>query len=94
MHFGLKNPPSEFQTIMNNILSDFQDFTVVYIDDVLVFSLNLEKNFKHISICIDIIKRNGLVVSIPYLKLFETKIRFLGFEIYLGNAISFRGRIV
>lgn len=51
----------------------------------LVFSLNIEKHFKHINIFIDVIKRNGLVVSLPKVKLFETKIRFLGFKIHLGK---------
>ena len=85
MPFGLKNAPSEFQKIMNDIFNNFQDFTIVYIDDVLVFSPSIEKHFKHINIFIDIIKRNGLVVSLPKVKLFETKIRFLGFEIHLGK---------
>ena len=69
MPFKLKNAPSEFQKIMNDIFNDFQDFTIVYIGDVLVFSQNIEKHFKHINIFIDIIKTNGLVVSLPKVKL-------------------------
>ena len=70
---------------MNEIFNDFQDFTKVYIDDVLVFSSNIDQHFKHINIFIDIIKRNCLVVSLPKIKLFETKLRFVGFEIHLGK---------
>ena len=94
MPFGLKNAPSEFKKIMNGIFNDFKDFTIVYIDDVLIFSLSLEKHFKHINIFIDVIKRNGMVISLPKIKLFETKIRFLGFEIYLGKQSSpFKGQL-
>ena len=34
---------------------------------------------------LDIIKRSGLVVSSPKIKLFQTKIRFLGYNIYQGK---------
>lgn len=69
---------------MNDIFNGFQDFTTVYIDDALVFSSNIDQHFKHLNIFIDIIKRNGFVVSLLKIKLVEIKIRFLGFEIHLG----------
>ena len=34
---------------------------------------------------LEIIKHNGLVVSSPKIKLFQTKIRFLGYNIYQGK---------
>ena len=37
MPFGLKNAPSEFQRIMNDIYNPYSEFCIVYIDDVLVF---------------------------------------------------------
>ena len=37
MPFGLKNTPSEFQNIMNDIFTPYTSFIIVYIDDVLVF---------------------------------------------------------
>ena len=42
--FGLKNAPSKFQNIMNDIFNPGFQFIIVYIDDVLVFSNSLEKN--------------------------------------------------
>ena len=47
--FGLKNAPSEFQNIMNNILNHFSHFTIVYIDDVLVFSKSIAEHWKHLN---------------------------------------------
>lgn len=37
MPFGLRNAPSEFQKSMNDIFNKYQDFTIVYIYNVLVF---------------------------------------------------------
>ncbi|RDY12289.1 hypothetical protein CR513_02943, partial [Mucuna pruriens] len=60
MPFGLKNAPSEFQKIMNEIFNDYTKFTIVYIDDVLVFSESIDQHFKHLHIFINIVKQNGL----------------------------------
>ena len=38
MPFGLKNAPSEFQKIMNEIFNPYTSFCIVYNDDVLIFS--------------------------------------------------------
>ena len=84
MPFGLKNAPPEFQKIMNDIFNQYQEFTIVYIDDVLVFSNTVDQHFKHLRVFLNVIKSNGLVVSQPKIKLFETKIRFLGYEINQG----------
>ena len=84
MPFVLKNAPSEFQKIMNDIFNPFQDFSIVYVDDVLIFSQNIDQHFKHLQTFFTRVKRSGLVVSKPKIKLFQTKIRFLGFEIHLG----------
>ena len=50
MPMGLKNAPSEFQNIMNNILNPYAKFALVYIDDVLIFSESIEQHLKHIRI--------------------------------------------
>ena len=42
----------------------------------------MEQHFKHLEIFQKIVKENGLVISAPKIKLFQTRIRLLGFEIY------------
>ena len=44
MPFGLKNAPSGFQNIMNDIFNSFSHFTIVYIDDVLVYSSSIDEH--------------------------------------------------
>ena len=85
MPFGLKNAPSEFQHIMNDIFNQFSSFIIVYIDDVLIFSHDIDQHFKHLHIFLNTVEKNGLVVSATKMKLFQTKIRFLGHDIYKGT---------
>ena len=80
---GLKNAPSEFQNIMNDIFYPYMEFCIVYLDDVLIYSKNINEHKMHLEQFIKIIKENGLVVSAKKVKIFQTKIRFLGYDIYL-----------
>jgi hypothetical protein len=82
MPFGLKNAPSEFQNIVNDILSPLSKYSIDYIDDVLNFSKSIEEHWKHLNSFLEVIKVNGLVVSATKIKLFQTNIRFLEFNIH------------
>ena len=85
MPFGLNNAPSVFQNIMNDIFNSFSHFTIVYIDDVLVYSCSINEHEKHLYSFLDTIKRNGFVVSAKKIKLFQTKVCFLGYDISEGQ---------
>jgi hypothetical protein len=82
MSFGLKNAPSEFQCIMNDIFNAYSRFCIVYIYDVLIFSHSIDQYFKHLHTFFHTAKQNGLVVSKTKISLFQTCVRFLGHYIY------------
>ena len=42
MPFRLKNAPSKFQRVMDNVLNPYFDWMIVYIDDILMFSDSIE----------------------------------------------------
>ena len=44
MPFGLKNAPSEFHNIMNEIFDQSSNFIIICIDDVLVYSNSIERH--------------------------------------------------
>ena len=70
---------------MNDIINHFSHFTIVYIDEVLIFLKSIDEHWKHLNSFLDTIKHSGLVVSAKKVKLFKTKIRFLGFDIFEGR---------
>ena len=100
MPFGFKNTHSQFQNIMNYIFNYYTKFYIVYIDDVLIFSNSIEEQFQHLRIFQKVTKENGLVILAPKMKLFQTQIRFLGFEIYqekikpIQRAIDFTNKFL
>ena len=48
--FGLKTAPAIFQRLLSNILRKYKltDFTVNYIDDILIFFKSFEEHIKHL----------------------------------------------
>ena len=47
--FGLKNSPSAFQRMMDEIFKDYlDDFMLVYIDDILIYSKTKEDHLDHL----------------------------------------------
>ena len=72
---------------MNEIFNPYSHFFIVYIDDILIFSKSLDEHWKHLHSFLHIIKYNGLVISAPKIKLFQTKVRFLGYDIHQSTIL-------
>ena len=69
---------------MDHIFSKY-DFIVVYIDDILVHSLDLESHLQHLQIFLEEAKAHGLVLSEKKMLLFQENIDFLGIHIREGR---------
>ena len=83
--FGLVQAPVYFQQLISMVLQDYSDFTVAYLDDIIIFSRNEKEHLKHIEIIFQKLKAAGL-------KLKESKCDFFKKEIhYLGHLISDEG---
>jgi hypothetical protein len=49
MSFGLINSPAYFMYLMNKVFMEYLDkFVVVFIDDILIFSMNEEEHDGHL----------------------------------------------
>nr|AEV42076.1 putative polyprotein [Pineapple bacilliform CO virus] len=84
MPFGLKNAPAVFQRKMDHCFRGTEDFIAVYIDDILVFSETPEQHKKHLEVFLQIVRKNGLVLSPTKMKVGVQQVDFLGATI--GNS--------
>ena len=51
MPFGLTNAPATFQRLINSVFErEINDFVLVYLDDILIFSETLEDHWRHLDI--------------------------------------------
>ncbi|KAH6562870.1 hypothetical protein BASA62_008870 [Batrachochytrium salamandrivorans] len=61
MPFGLANAPAQFQRMMNTLFRDsIGKFVLVYLDDIVIYSENLEKHKDHVKSVLTILSKNGL----------------------------------
>lgn len=64
MPMGLRNAPATFQALMNAIFCDcIDEFLVVYLDDILIFSDSREDHLKHLGLVLSRLKENSLFVG-------------------------------
>jgi hypothetical protein len=79
MPFGLTNAPATFQAQINEILRLFLDiFCTAYIDDVLVFSDNLQEHKNHVNAVLKAIEDAGLKLDIKKCEFEVTEVTYLG----------------
>jgi hypothetical protein len=58
MPFGLTNAPSTFMRLMNHALRAFIGrFVVVYFDDILVYSNDLNEYINHLQCVLDVLRK-------------------------------------
>jgi hypothetical protein len=88
-----KNAPALFQRKIQNIFNENQEFVLVYIDDLLIFSKTYKEHVVHLDVFFRKVEQNGLILSKKKIEICKEKINFLGHEIgegkiYLQDHIS------
>ena len=80
MLFGLSNAPSAFQRFMNEVFYDLLDvYVVIYFDDILIYSNNLEDHKKHVKEVLRRLRDNKLYASSTKCVFHQNRVEFLGF---------------
>ena len=65
MPFGVTNAPGVFMEYMNRIFHPYLDqFVVVFIDDILVYSKSEEEHVEHLRIVLHVLKEKQLFAKL------------------------------
>ena len=88
MPFGVMNAPAVFQRLMQRVLMKLkvsEEFTAVYLDDIIIFSKTLQDHLKHLKTVFSCLREASL-------KLKPIKCRFICQEVeYLGHIVTPKG---
>ena len=78
MPFGLINAPSTFQRAMSYALRGCEDYTAVYIDDVLIFSRTVEEHLVHLKHVFQCLQKQAYHIRLAKCKFMTNHVKFLG----------------
>ena len=83
--FGLKVAPSLFQKAMTKIFEPILENTLVYIDDILLFSKDIASHKKLLNQFFEIADQHGIMLSEKKIQLAQSQIDFLGMHFSQGT---------
>eukprot|EP00253_Pinus_taeda_P015903 PITA_15903 len=84
--FGLTNAPATFMCLMNGIFHPYLDqFVLIFIDDILIYSRNIEEHCEHLRIVLQTLRKHQLYAKFSKCDFFKEEIQ------YLGHVISKEG---
>ncbi|KAL4377653.1 hypothetical protein GQ457_02G040050 [Hibiscus cannabinus] len=79
MPFGLTNAPAKFMDLMNRVFQPYLDqFVVVFIDDILVYSRSEAEHDDHLRIVLQTLKDNRLYAKLSKCEFWLSEVTFLG----------------
>jgi hypothetical protein len=94
MPFGLTNAPSTCQAVMNDVFREYlDDFVMVYIDDILIFSRTEEDHFRHVKLILERLRRHKLFAKLSKCKFNRASLQFLG-HVFGQNGVEMQQRKV
>nr|GEX41734.1 putative reverse transcriptase domain-containing protein [Tanacetum cinerariifolium] len=82
MLFGLTNAPVVFMDLMNRVCKPYLDrFIIVFIDDILIYSKDVEEHEKHLKIILELLKKEILYAKFSKCDFWLDLVQFLGYVI-------------
>jgi hypothetical protein len=94
MPFGLTNAPATFCTLMNKIFHPYLDqFVVVYLDDIVVYSNTLKEHVDHLRTVFQVLRENELYVKKEKCSFARNEVIFLGHKIKDGRLMMEQDKV-
>ena len=79
MSFGLMNAPAHFMYLMNSVfMPELDEFVVVFIDDILIYSKNKKEHAEHFRIILTRLREHQLYVKFSKCDFWLKEVHFLG----------------
>ena len=75
--FGLAYAPAYFQELMNKVLNGL-NFTLAYLDDIIIFSETAKQHLKHIQIVLTRLKQAKLMLKKSKCSFFKQELHYFG----------------
>ena len=83
MPFGLTNAPAAYMDLMNRVFYPYLDqFVVVFIDDILVYSKGAQEDDQHLRIVLQILREKKLFAKLSKCDFWLKKVSFLGHIVF------------
>ena len=77
--FGFTNAPTAFMDLMNRVFRPYLDqFVMVFIDDILVYSRDEQEHEQHLKIVIQILREKKLYAKLSKCDFWLKEVSFLG----------------
>jgi hypothetical protein len=79
MSFGLTNAPTVFMDTMNRVFHDYLDqFTIVFIDDILIYSRTSKEHEEHLRKVLERLRNEKLYAKLEKCEFWLDSVSFLG----------------
>uniref|UniRef100_J3KVD7 Reverse transcriptase domain-containing protein n=1 Tax=Oryza brachyantha TaxID=4533 RepID=J3KVD7_ORYBR len=86
MSFGLTNAPAYFMSLMNLIFMEYLDqFVVIFIDDILIYSKSKEEHEKHLRLVLEKLREHRLYAKFSKCEFWLKEVGFLGHVLSEGG---------
>jgi hypothetical protein len=86
MPFGFTNVLVILQHLMNNIFHEYlDDFVVCYIDDIFIFSKNMEDHEHHVCLGLEKFQEVGFYAKLEKCEFHQFEVKFLGYIIHTNG---------
>jgi hypothetical protein len=78
MSFGLTNAPAAFMEVMNRMLHEsLDDFVVVFLDDILIYSKTKEEHERHLCLVLSALRKNQFYDKLKKCAFWLSEVAFL-----------------